>query len=348
MNRFHVFLIAGTLLLSCVASAQSFQLKTIQFKGDSEHSDAELATAAGLKTGMELTAASLNDHTKLLMDSGIFDNITFTYKGGDLIFQIVPATDVYPLRLENFPLPTGKELDDNLHAHFPLYHGKVPTQGGLLDDVRKELEAELASKGIQATIVAAPLEDQKLGKVTAINLSISNPPVRVGQIELKGVSSALTDKALSTASGLTGSPYSADGSVSQLETNLGNFYHEQGYLEAVVHAIAMPSAVADEDGVHIPFIATVDEGLQYKLASVQLAPGLVVTQADFDKQSNLHAGEIVSPEKLRTEWIFLAPVSQQRHDEGSCNVHSHVRPRPRNRQLQDHRRTGAGIHHGCA
>ena len=313
MNRPHVLLIAGTLLLSCVASAQSFQPKTIQFKGDSEHSDAELATAAGLKTGMELTAASLNDHTKLLMDSGIFDNITFSYKGGDLVFQIVPATDVYPLRLENFPMASGKELDDKLHARFPLYHGKVPTQGGLLDDVRKELEAELASKGIQATIAAAPFEDQKLGKVTAINLSISNPPVRVGQVELKGTSSALADQALSAAAGLTGSPYSVDGSVSQLETRIGNFYHERGYLEAAAHATAVSSAVADEDGVQIPFTVTVDEGPQYKLAGVQLAPGLVVTQADFDRQSNLHSGEIISPEKLRTEWAFLV---RQYHNKG--------------------------------
>ena len=313
MIRLQSLVLSATLFLlfATSASSQSYQPKTFQFKGDSEYSDAELAVAAGLSKGMTLTAAEMNEHTKLLMDSGIFENITFAFNGQDLIFQITPSAVLYPLHLENLPLASGKEVDDKLRARLPLYHGKVPGQGGLLDGVRKELEAELSSNGIPVTIVASPIQDQ--GKVSAINLSITSPSVKIGQIEIKGISPAFTGSAPSTAAKLTGSDYSAEGSVSQLETNLRVLYQEQGYLEAAVHAAALPSAVFDADGIHVPFSVTVDEGLQYKLSGVQLAPGLVIAQAAFDKQSELHSGEVVQPEKLREEWTFLA---RQYHNQG--------------------------------
>jgi outer membrane protein insertion porin family len=316
MIRTQSLVLSAVLLLSCVASAtaQSYQPKTIQFKGDSEYSDTELDTAAGLKKGMTLTAAQMNDCTKLLMDSGVFQNVSFTFNGQDLIFQLIPATPLYPLLLENLPVITiGTDLDQRLHARFPLYHGKVPTDGGLLEGVRKELEDELAAKGIKATIAAAPYTDLKLSKVTAMSFAITDPNVKVGEIQLNGTSADLAGKARLVAAKIISSAYSADGSASQLETSLGNFYGEQGYLEAKVHATAQPAVVVDATGVHIPFTVSVDEGTQYKLSLVQLASDLVITQEAFDKQSDLHSGQVVSLEKLRREWAF---IGRQYHNKG--------------------------------
>jgi hypothetical protein len=53
-------------------------------------------------------------------------NSHFTFNGVDLVFVLVPATALYPVRLENLPLTPGKELDAALHDRIPLYHGKVP------------------------------------------------------------------------------------------------------------------------------------------------------------------------------------------------------------------------------
>jgi outer membrane protein assembly factor BamA len=45
--------------------------------------------------------------------------------------------------------------------------------------------------------------------------------------------------------------------------------------------------------------------LQYKLAGLELAPGSILTQAEFDKVSGLRRGEVVSPVKLRACWEYL-------------------------------------------
>jgi len=315
MIRPTLLLLPALLLCACATSsnAQSYQPKTIQFKGDPEYSTAELLAASGLKKGTAYTVAQLNEHTKLLMDSGVFQDISFTFNGQDLVYQIIPATVMFPPRLENLTLPGGKELDDRLRAHFPLYHGKIPTEGTLLDDIRKEFEDELKAKGIQATILAAPYTDMKLGKITAMGFTITSPEVRIGEIQLDGASADLATKARLAVAKTIGSTYSDEGSVSQLETSLTSFYGELGYLEATAHAVPRGEPVTDAQGVHIPFAITVTEGTQYKLAGVHLAPDLVISQEAFDKQSGLRTGEVVSLKKLRENWAFL---TRQYHNKG--------------------------------
>ena len=303
--------------------AQTYQPKTIQFKGAGGYTDDELSAVAGLKKGETLTTAQMNDRTKLLMDSGLFQNISFKYNGQDLVFELTPETQLYSLRLENLPVSIGNGLDERLHARAPLFHGKVPAAGSLLDSVQKELQDELAAAGIKATVAVTPYTDLALGKVTAMSFDVTEPEVEVGQIQLQGASATYGDKAKAVLAKSSGTPYSFDGSVSQLQTNLTNFYGAQGYLEAKIKAVAEPATVVDSDGVHIPFTVTVEEGLQYKLAGVQLAPGFIVSQSDFDKFSGLHPGEVVSLVKLRANWEFLARLY---HNHGYIRVNIHPEP----------------------
>jgi len=254
----------------------------------------------------------MNDHIKPLVDTGLFEDVSYNFHGQDLIIELSPSRDVYPIHLVNLPIAGGKELDDRLRAIFPLYHGKVPSIGGLLDGVRQELEEELRAKGIQATIGSTAYVDPKLDKITSIRLSITNPPVLVGEIEVSGASSALADKVRVLAAKAIGTEYRTDDALSGIETSLGNFYREQGYLEAAVHATAKPAAV-DNDGVHVPFSVTIDEGLQYKLTGFKLTPGLLVTQEAFDRQSGIHPGEVVSLAAVRENWTY---ITKQYHKQG--------------------------------
>src|SRR5208337_4971996 len=158
MPRSICFVVASLVLgAACLPlEAQKFLPKTIQFKGDPEYSDQELLAAAGLKKGAVLTSAEMNEHSKRLMDTGVFDTLTFKFDGQDLVFILVPSSTLYPIRLENLPLTPGKDLDAVLHDRFPLYHGKVPAEGGLLDNVRAALEEMLAAQGIKASVKATP------------------------------------------------------------------------------------------------------------------------------------------------------------------------------------------------
>jgi outer membrane protein assembly factor BamA len=140
------------LLASLGVSAQQFQPKAIVFKSAPEHSDDELLLASGLEKGAALTVAEMKDHFARLRDSGVFESVLYEFDGENLIFKLSPASQLYPVRIANLPLTTGRELDEKLHAKQPLYHGKVPSEGGLLEGVRRALEEMLTAEGVKATV----------------------------------------------------------------------------------------------------------------------------------------------------------------------------------------------------
>ena len=322
-NRFR-FASAIVLLTVCqLAPAQKFQPKTIQFKGAPEYSDQELLAAAELKTGVVLTSAEMNDHSQKLMDTGVFSNLTFKFDGVDLIFNLTPAAQFYPIRLENIPLTAGSDLDKKLHERFPLYHGKVPSDGGLLESVRSALEGLLSAQGIKATVMAVPYSDPRTHKVTALDFSISDPPVLVGEIHVDPATPALDPKAQEVLAKETGSPYSLEGTPNQLSTYLGNVYRDKGYLEADFHAAPQGAPVVTAEGIHIPILLTGNPGQLYRLTSVQFAPGMMVSQADFDHQSAIHPGDIADGQHVTANWEYIA---RQYHNKGY--VKASVQPTP--------------------
>ncbi|HTJ29743.1 MAG TPA: POTRA domain-containing protein [Acidobacteriaceae bacterium] len=303
--------------------AQSYTLRHILFKGETGYTNEELMTAAGLKKGISLTQAEMNEHTKLLMDTGFFQNVSFTFNGEDLVFQISPATVLVPYELENVPYISSADLDARLHARFPLYHGKVPAEGAFLDDARHELQAALKEKGITAEITAAPFTDAKLMTITRESFTISSPDISIGAIDLSGASADFTPLTTRSLSRVTGSAYSPQGSLNLIETSLNNVYGEHGYLGASYHIVQGATPVIDAAGVHIPFTVAITEGAPFKVAAINLAPGIIVTQADFEKQTGLHTGDTASLFKLRSGIEFL---TMQYHNHGCMHAQVHAEP----------------------
>jgi hypothetical protein len=179
MRRFRYLLLTEIVCLVAVLSAksQTFQPKAIHFKGADGYSDQELLSASGLHAGSALSTEDVNARTQKLMDTGLFAGISYKFDGSDLVFQIQPSEQLYPVRLENIPLAAVPDLDAKIRDRVPLYRGKVPGEGGLLNDVRAAMEDLLMSQAIPATIQTAPYAQMGQGTVTAISFTIVSPQI---------------------------------------------------------------------------------------------------------------------------------------------------------------------------
>jgi outer membrane protein insertion porin family len=104
-----------------------------------------------------------------------------------------------------------------------------------------------------------------------------------------------------------------EGSPGQIETNLGNYYRDLGYLEAAVHATASNAPIIAPEAVNIPFQVSISPGAQYKLTGIQLAPGLLISQTDFDRHSHIQPGVIATAQFVRDSWDF---IESQYHNKG--------------------------------
>lgn len=300
-----VFFLASSL----PAAAQKFLPKTIQFKGAPEYSDQELMAAAGLKNGTVLAYADMKGHSQKLMDTGVFESLAFSFDGVDLVYKLVPHTDLYQVRLKNLPLTPGKELDAALHDRFPLYHGKVPAENGLLEGVRSTLEEMLAAKGIKATVTATPYTDEKLYKVTAMSFSITAPPVRVGEIHLEGVSAEMEAKVKHVVDRIAKSAYNTEETAGNIERALVSFYADEGYAAVKVHAERSGNPVVSSRTIDVPFNVTIEEGRHYRLGSIILPSGAPLTLAEINKAAGLVTNKVETSLSVKEGLTLRTAVS---------------------------------------
>jgi outer membrane protein assembly factor BamA len=290
--------------LALPSSAQKFTPKTIQFQGAPDYTNDELLAADGLKPGQTLSGDEMQQHMNTLSQTGLFDSVKFTFNGQDLVFQLKPAAQLYPVRLDNLPLTPGPDLDAKIHARLPLYHGKVPTEGSLLDGVQAVLTEQLEAIGIKATVASAPYSTMGAREASAIAFRVTTPQILIGEIQPE-VAPQLNPKAQAVLASLVGSPYSTDGTSTAIMKDLTEVYGTMGYLEVNVHATQLAKLAITPEAVRVPFRFSLDPGAMYKLTSIQLAPDMLVSQADFDKQSHIHPGDPADAEHIAQNWHYL-------------------------------------------
>lgn len=314
MHRFPALPAAAALFLCASLSvcAQTFEPKSIVFSGVPEYSAQELLSATALKPGMTLSYAEMNDRSQKLVNSGVFSSVSFKFDGATLTFQLAPAAALFPIAFENMPFATGKDFDDSLHRQFPLYRGRVPEAGDITENVRDALVRILAAQGIQASVAATPIRDTSSQQTLAIGFRITAPAVLVGELRTEGAIVALDPKASALLAQLRGVPYDAEASPRKMEAALKAYYISQGYPEPTIQAVAVLKPSIGADAIRIPFRISILPGAQYKLTAIDLAPGLLVTQAALDHQSSLQPGEIADG-RLLEDWKF---IERQYHNRG--------------------------------
>ncbi|HUX43407.1 MAG TPA: hypothetical protein VMV57_01535 [Terracidiphilus sp.] len=293
------FALVLTLTAALPAHAQKFQPKSIQFTGDPEYSHEEMMAAAGLKAGETLTYADMNDVSKKLMATGVFASLLFKFDGQDLVFQLTPEDPLYPVRIVNLPLTPGKDLDAKLHAALPLYHGKVPAEGGLNEQVRAALEQMLTTQGLKARVVATPGTNGGAHGAGWIGYSITLPQVRPDVTKLDGVSASLADGVQQVLKDAEKDAYDTSATEQNLVQAIALFYQDRGYPAVKVEAARAGAPTEAFEAIRIPFSVAVDEGRFYKLGTVTVPAGSPLTQADADKLLTNKGMHLQPGEKLR-------------------------------------------------
>lgn len=263
-------------------------------------------TAAGLQKGAVLSYSDMNGYTEKLLSTGAFATVGFKFDGQDLIFSLVPSPDLVPIQFQNLPLTPGASLDAKLHEQIPLYHGKVPSDGGMADSVRGSLEKILAAKGIIASVAATTGADLSTRKVNAVVYSITSPGVSVGAVKLTGVSSQwepMVQKAVDSASKL---PFDTQSSSAALRDAIQRFYQDQGYAAVKVQVAPDGAPIAGINEINVPFAASVTEGRLYKFGQIRLPDGAPLSNDDVQKALADRPGAPVQGVRVRTVWEMLS------------------------------------------
>jgi outer membrane protein assembly factor BamA len=257
--------------------------QAIRFQGAPEYTQEELFVAAGLKPGTRLNSAQVKAHARQLNDTGLFKEVKFTSDSKGLLFTLTPASQLFPMHLDNVPLTPGKEMDAKLHERFPLYRSLLPAGGSMVEGMCRTFEEMLAAKGAKVKVQAALTSGIGTQKLTAVNFTVVSPAVRLGRIQLAGISPAMQAKAGLLAGGQTGNSFNTEGTPIDLKHVFEDLYQDQGYAAVQVDVAQVDELIVSDQSVDVPYTITVKEGGVYKLGNIDLPAGALVSRADVQK-----------------------------------------------------------------
>lgn len=297
----------------------------IRFQGAPQYTQEELLAAASLNGNVRLSAAQVKAHAKLLNDTGLFAVVKFSSDSKGLLFSLTPASQLFPMHLDNLPLQLsdgpGKELDARIHARFSLYHGLLPASGSILDGISQMFQEMLAAQGIKATVKAALTSGLGPQKITAIDFAITSPAVRIGPIQLSGVSPAMQAGANTLIAGQTGNAFDTENTAIGLEHAFEDLYQDQGYAAVQVAVTQIAPPIISDQTIAIPFAVAIKEGGVYKLGAITYPPDALVPRSEVEKVLSKYQAGSGRPLDL-----FLLAIRDGYHAHGylDCSVVSHA------------------------
>ena len=278
--------LSAVLLLLCLLPSlaqKRVPAPVVHFQGAPQFTEQELFAAAGLKPGMRMDPRDVKAHARQLIDTGVFTEVKFKSDRRTQTFILSPTSQLYPMHLENVPLAPGKELDDKLHARFPLYRSQLPASGSMVDGICRTFEEMLAAKGAKTTVKAALTSGLGPQKITALNFTVDSPAVHIGRIQLAGVSPAMEAKASLLASGQTGNSFDTENTAIGLQRAFEDLYQEQGYAAVQVEVAQVDPFIVSDRSIDIPYAVKIREGGVYKLGTIDFPANALVTRTEVEK-----------------------------------------------------------------
>jgi outer membrane protein assembly factor BamA len=315
--------VSVALLLICSLSLlaqKSVPPQAIRFQGAPQYTQEELLAAAGLKPGTRLNSGEIKARAKQLNDTGLFKEVKFSSDRKTLLFTLTPSSQLFPMHLENVPVTPGKELDAKLHERFPLYRSLLPATGSMVEGICRTFEEMLAAQGAKATVKADLTSGLGPQKLTAVNFTVVSPAVRIGRIQLAGVSPAMQAKASLIASGQAGNSFDTENTAIGLHHAFEDLYQDQGYAAVQVDVARADPLIVSDQSIDVSYAVTITEGGIYKLGTIDLPAGALITRAEVEKMLSKSPGRSGRPLDL---FVMAVRDAYTAHGYLDCSIVRH-------------------------
>jgi outer membrane protein assembly factor BamA len=291
-------------------------LASVTVSGSQRFKSDAIVAATGLHKGQPVHRDDLQTAADRLIQSGEFANVNYRYQtdrdGVSVEFAVADGT-VIPAYFDNFPWFTGEELSQALRQAVPLYDGRVPANGTVVDDVSDALGKMLASHQISGSVTHRVLrapDGERL--VQEFQLDGSDLP-----IEAVFFTDQLADEDRAihqSLSQLVGHPFS------RYLIDTFDFEQVRPLYEASAHLrvkIGEPAARFTGDPNQplrksVTVIVPVEPGPVYKWAGATWSGDKAIPAADLNALIGLKDGEPADGVKLAAAWVYVSDEYGQR------------------------------------
>jgi outer membrane protein insertion porin family len=250
----------------------AYKLIAVIVTGSDHYKSEDVMGATGLQIGQTVNDAELKDATRILGDSGAFDDIAYTFEyspqGTKVEWRLKDAPNFVPVRFENFVWFSDQALDDAVHSIVPLFHGELPARGRMADQVTEALQALLAQKAVPGSVDLSRVPED--GPIEALVYSVSGVHIEVRNVEFSGAGPEELPLLKDAAEKLQGGEYLRSALRAQLEKAVLPVYLEHGYLKASFSGPEAKIVESHADEILVDATFGVTPGQQYKMTELAL------------------------------------------------------------------------------
>jgi outer membrane protein assembly factor BamA len=287
---------------SAAVPSSAHKLAEIKVTGTTLYSPAQVIASTGLKLGQPVNDEVFKEATQKLGETRLFTNIAYSYsfdsEGTKLELQLTDNEKLVPVEFDNLVWFSHQELLDKIHAAIPLFQGKVPAGGGLVDEIADILSVMLAQKNPQLHL---DYLRPGAGTTNAVVFSVSGTDIRIQKVEYPGASSTHLPALNTAAKKIEGADYQHSVLGAFTKFDLQPIYLKDGFLK-VGFGEPQPRVVSESpDETDVDVKLPVEEGQQYKLARVEFSGNSVFTSEKLRPMLHLQLAARVNAIQLKDD-----------------------------------------------
>jgi outer membrane protein assembly factor BamA len=294
------------LVLALPLAAQQYPIIALQATGSERYQPAEIVAATGLKVdiGKPVALTAVRDAAQRLVDSGVFSDVSYRHSAatGGMSVQFTvkdkAADQFLPVVFENIVWLPEAELRAELTKLLPLFHGDVPLNGRLEDDVAERVAAILKQRNIDAHVGSIQSCDVGAQHCTR-EFSVDNIQIDAAKLNLTGAPAEIAAEVQQAAAkNVIGKPYSQTRTNGEIARIIRAACLRRGLLKPQVSDItASPSDLAS-GAVGITVSASVVPGPAYRFEGQTWTGNSAIESAKLEKMVHLYQHLPVDGAKL--------------------------------------------------
>jgi outer membrane protein assembly factor BamA len=272
----------------------AYKLIDIKVVGQQDYSPQDIVKASGLQIGDSVNEDTFKQATQKLGETGLFTDVEYSYSysavGTKLTLQVKENDKLIPLLFDNFPWYSDQELIDKVHQNIPLFRGKVPIDGQIIDDVADVIAALIAAKNPQYHVNYLR-SGEAGGPVDTIVFSVNGANIRVRSVAFPGAAEEHKPQLAATAKKIQGGDYSRTVVSKYAKFDVRPIYLQQGFLK-VAFAINQARVVTDSpEQTDVEVQLPIEEGAQYKLTNIEWTGNEVFPAAKLTSLLHVQTGK---------------------------------------------------------
>jgi outer membrane protein assembly factor BamA len=284
--------------------AGDHRLIAVNVHGTERYTPQQIMAATDLHIGDTVSEDIFNRAVQLLGEAGVFNNVAFTYSysaaGTKLELTVSDNDKLVPVQFENIVWMTDDQLIAEMKRRVPLFLGKAPLGGNLVDQLSDALQATLLQNHWpgHATYIRNGPEN---GPIDSVIYSVDNVTLKIREVKVTGAGPDELPLLQAKAQRMVDGDYSSVHVLSFAHHDLLPILTARGYLRAAFQAPKVTVHEQTEEEVRLDMILNVDPGRIYKLAQVEWSGNNAFPADKLSPLLHVAAGQVANGVQINSD-----------------------------------------------